>query len=168
MNLEYEQARELRNALSRQGWGGRDATREIVRIRDNRTCQLCGKPWQFGERRFDVHHLNGLCGKKSKQYDKLENMDGLVTLCHKCHLSMDSVREKMGGSRKSDSEQIERYQKIRKIKWFEAGYRTNKAVAEIIGLSKTSVKQILRKGEAMGWDGFGREVELTSLENQLQ
>jgi len=65
MNLEYEQARELRNALSRQGWGRRDATREVVRIRDNRTCKLCGRQWQFGERRFDVHHLNGICGNFS-------------------------------------------------------------------------------------------------------
>ena len=35
---------------------GRDRTREKVRIRDNYTCQGCGKKWQKGQRRLDVHH----------------------------------------------------------------------------------------------------------------
>src|SRR3990167_8056696 len=73
---------------------GRDYIREIVRIRDNHTCQKCFKKWEEGKRRFDIHHLNGLCGKKSQSYDCFEEMDGLITLCHKCHLNLDEVREK--------------------------------------------------------------------------
>lgn len=38
-----------------------------------------------GRRLFDIHHLNGLCGKKSKGYDRVSEIDGLITLCHKCH-----------------------------------------------------------------------------------
>lgn len=63
----------------------RDRTREIVRIRDKHTCQMCGKIWVIGTRRFDVHHLNGFCGKKSLAYDRVKDIDGLITLCHKCH-----------------------------------------------------------------------------------
>lgn len=66
---------------------GRDKNRELVRIRDKHTCQSCKKLWLLGSRRFDVHHLNGLCGKKSKKYDKKNELDNLVTLCHKCHFN---------------------------------------------------------------------------------
>jgi len=71
--------------------GGRERIREIVRIRDSHTCQNknCLKVWVNGERRFDVHHLDeNMLGKTRIKgiikYDK-ENMDKLVTLCHKCH-----------------------------------------------------------------------------------
>lgn len=66
---------------------GTDRTREKVRVRDKYMCQDCGKKWIEGNRRFDVHHLNGLCGKKSKKYDKISDMGGLITLCHKCHFN---------------------------------------------------------------------------------
>lgn len=66
---------------------GRDFNREKVRIRDNYTCQDCNKKWEQGTRRFDVHHLNGLCGKKSKGYDSVLDKNGLITLCHKCHFN---------------------------------------------------------------------------------
>lgn len=64
---------------------GTGRTRELVRVRDQHTCQGCKKVWRKGERRFDIHHLNGLCGKMSMKYDRQENMSGLITLCHKCH-----------------------------------------------------------------------------------
>lgn len=72
---------------------GRGRTRMLVRMRDNFTCKDCGAvrtpemAKKEGKRLFDVHHLNGLCGKKSRGYDKEEDMDGLVTLCHKCHFN---------------------------------------------------------------------------------
>ena len=64
---------------------GRERTREAVRIRDKYSCYTCRKKWKRGTRRFDVHHLNGLCGKKSRGYDKFSEMEGLITICHKCH-----------------------------------------------------------------------------------
>ena len=66
---------------------GRDYTREKVRIRDNHICQSCGKKWEYGTRRFDVHHLNGLCGKKSRSCDSVTDINTLITLCHKCHFN---------------------------------------------------------------------------------
>ena len=76
---------------------GMDTPREIVRIRDNHTCQGqdCGRVWVYGERRFDIHHLNGVCGLKSRSYDNITDIDNLITLCHKCHLNLPEVIEKM-------------------------------------------------------------------------
>lgn len=69
---------------------GRDYVREIVRKRDNYTCQDCGEKKDRSDQRpgwraHHVHHLNGLCGKRSRSYDRVADIDGLVTLCHKCH-----------------------------------------------------------------------------------
>jgi len=77
-------------------FSGRDLVREGVRRRDGYKCQMCFKEWKEGNRRFDIHHLNGLCGKKSRGYDRVDEIKGLITLCHKCHLGLDSVRKKMG------------------------------------------------------------------------
>lgn len=74
--------------------GGRDYVRELVRQRDGRICQMCGKVWEFGMRRFDVHHIYS-CGSKSKAYDKVSEIDSMVTYCHKCHLSLEVVVKKM-------------------------------------------------------------------------
>lgn len=79
---------------------GRDMVREAVRRRDNYQCQICLKKWKKTQRRFDVHHLNGLCGKKSKGYDKVTDGNVLITLCHKCHLNLHSVRNKMVNGKK--------------------------------------------------------------------
>ena len=73
---------------------GRERTRMIRRIRDNFTCQRCGRIWKTGQRHFDNHHINGLCGKRSRLYDKVEDLDGLITYCHKCHFAQHEVREK--------------------------------------------------------------------------
>lgn len=76
--------------------GGRDFLRELVRMRDNHTCQYpgCGRVWQKGQRRFDVHHLDEkidekIAGKIDSRrvplkYDR-EHLDKLITFCHKCH-----------------------------------------------------------------------------------
>ena len=79
---------------------GRERTRELVRMRDKHKCQDCGfrrfttsvvrynkklKTLKGKKKSLDIHHLNGLCGKKSKSYDKVEDIQNLITLCHKCH-----------------------------------------------------------------------------------
>lgn len=72
---------------------GRERTRHLVRKRDNFTCQTCGarrtpeEAKRLRVRMFDIHHLNGLCGKRSRAYDKIDDMPGLITLCHKCHFN---------------------------------------------------------------------------------
>jgi hypothetical protein len=73
------------------GFQGRDYVRERVRVRDGHTCQSCGvfrhPSMRLGKRSLDVHHLDGLCGKKSIRYDRVSEIDRLVTLCHKCHFN---------------------------------------------------------------------------------
>lgn len=73
---------------------GRERVRMLVRKRDDFKCQDCGKRWKDGERSFDVHHLNGLCGKKSRGYDSIKDMDILITLCHKCHFNRPEHKSK--------------------------------------------------------------------------
>ena len=86
--------------------GGRDIVRELVRIRDNRMCQICKIEWQEGTRRLDVHHLDeeheGRSFEKGHTKWDRKNMDKMITLCHRCHMNLDEVRKKMGiGERKS-------------------------------------------------------------------
>ena len=74
---------------------GRDRLREMVRVRDKHKCKKCGKKWEPGTRRFDVHHKDPeLENLKGRQY-KNHNPKRLITLCHKCHLNLHSVRHKM-------------------------------------------------------------------------
>ena len=72
----------------------KEIPRERVRKRDNYTCQKCGKVWETGQRRFDIHHID--CdNKKTRQYDKVNEMSNMITLCHKCHLNLPEHRESM-------------------------------------------------------------------------
>jgi 5-methylcytosine-specific restriction endonuclease McrA len=74
---------------------GLDRIREQVRERDDFTCQNCGRVWQSGQRRFDVHHLDiTMESIRNYAYDK-ENIYLLITLCHKCHLNMPHNRAKI-------------------------------------------------------------------------
>jgi len=73
---------------------GIDRTREIVRMRDGHTCQKCKRVWVYGERRFDIHHING-CGRLTYKYDRVGDITEMVTLCHKCHIGLESVRRKI-------------------------------------------------------------------------
>jgi hypothetical protein len=75
---------------------GRDMLKEIVRRRDNHTCQVCSRVWQEGQRRLDVHHLDEeLEGKEGLKYQNCKCFDRMITLCHKCHLNLESVRNKI-------------------------------------------------------------------------
>lgn len=88
--------KDVKAVVKNYGNGGRDRAREIVRIRDNHTCKSCGKKWIEGQRRLDVHHIDEdkEGGKTTVRWD-LENTHRMITLCHKCHLSLDSVRKKI-------------------------------------------------------------------------
>jgi hypothetical protein len=61
-----------------------DKLKQLVRDRDNHTCQICGWAHSSGKR-FDVHHVD---------YNKEHNHPGnLVTLCHPCHTRTNHNRE---------------------------------------------------------------------------
>lgn len=87
--------------------GSRERIRELVRIRDNHRCQICGIYWKKKRRRFDVHHLD--CDKdKSRKCDKIEDMSNMITLCHKCHLNLEDHKEKI-------SKAIRKWYKIKSV-----------------------------------------------------
>lgn len=117
---------------------GRDRTREIVRIRDNHICQDCGKVWVKG-RRFDIHHLNGLCGKRSKAYDKVSDIKGLVTLCHKCHYNRPE-HKCMNREWKGRVVDLNKYEDIKKMR--QQRY-TLREIGEKYGVSRERIRQIL-------------------------
>lgn|SRR3990167_3299990 len=72
---------------------GIDRTRELVRMRDKHTCQICHIKWKKGKRRFDVHHKDK-DPEKTKKYDRIKDMGGLITLCHSCHLNLHHASSK--------------------------------------------------------------------------
>ena len=75
---------------------GRDFLKEVIRRRDNYTCQTCGRVWKKGERRLDVHHLDeDLEGENGLKYENCKCFDRMITLCHKCHLRLDNIKRKM-------------------------------------------------------------------------
>ena len=76
-----------------KGFGGRDCLSEKVRARDNHTCQICGKVWQKGQRRFDVHHIDEE-NESIFTCDNYKKFDRMITLCHRCHLRLGHLRIK--------------------------------------------------------------------------
>jgi hypothetical protein len=79
---------------------GRDFLRERVRHRDDYTCQICKKVWEKGKRRFDVHHLDGnIEGKNAFTYKNNKCFNRMITLCHKCHLNLNHIKEKIKNGR---------------------------------------------------------------------
>lgn len=60
--------------------------RELIRIRDNHTCQNCGKPENELRRQLNVHHIN---------YNKHDvRPHNLVSLCDSCHSKTNFNRKK--------------------------------------------------------------------------
>ena len=118
---------------------GRERNRFLVRARDNFTCQECKKIWKKGQKHFDVHHKNGLCGKKSRAYDTVEEMDGLITLCHKCHYGRHDISKEVGKKRIYGEEK-----KIRDAKIIMAirGGATYKEMAKKFKISTAMVNNI--------------------------
>jgi predicted transcriptional regulator len=93
-SMVSKEMEDIKNISSLTGMdtGSRDRLRELIRIRDNHTCQMCGRIWERGKRRFDVHH-NGedIDGKTpTMSVDSLDrsNFHRMITLCHKCHFNL--------------------------------------------------------------------------------
>lgn len=130
----------------------------LVRIRDNFTCQDCGARRTFEEveahnsklsglkgriKLFDIHHINGMCGKKSLKYDKVSEMGGLITLCHSCHYK----RPEHGVHSNSFSEKAKnRGEKTRKLikKLLLDGITNRAEIARRIGMHHNHVRKVAK------------------------
>jgi hypothetical protein len=117
---------------------GRERTRELVRIRDNHTCQGCHKKHDGKSRRFDVHHKWGKCGKLSRRYDGIDKIDSMVTLCHRCHMRTDSARKNMSIAAMSSTKIIKEHLYKKAIEEVRRGKSITKA-AHDNGLSFPSL-----------------------------
>jgi len=130
---------------------GREYTRMRVRARDNFTCQDCGDirtPEQARKTRkrlFDVHHLNGICGKKSRGYDKESDMPNLITLCHKCHFNRPD-HAKVKKERKIDEFKLMRDKEISDLR---LGGETYQKIANKFKISRQRAHQIFLKVETL-------------------
>ena len=71
---------------------GRERFRERVRRRDGNECQLCGLKRNKNNRRLDVHHIYDERGENTRKCDS--NFENMITLCHKCHLTIDGYKMK--------------------------------------------------------------------------
>jgi len=61
------------------------ALRELIRQRDNYTCQLCGVPQIECVRKLDVHHID---------YNKKNtNRNNLIALCQGCNSHVNTNRK---------------------------------------------------------------------------
>lgn len=123
---------------------GRDLNREKVRILDNHTCRSCFKKWEPGMRRFDIHHTKGLCGKKSRGYDKTSkrpftkvNRSGLLTLCHRCHLANHVSTGRHSKRYAVSTEELRSAMKAPKATYDSVGAR--------FGMSQTAVYRRLKR-----------------------
>jgi len=74
--------------MSRDVWERPQYTsdiRNLIRLRDNYTCQSCGLYYRGDKKNLHAHHLDKeMEGSKCPEWDK-EHMDRLVTLCQSCH-----------------------------------------------------------------------------------
>ena len=62
-----------------------DKLKELIRIRDNHTCQICGKRIVNGKHKLSVHHID---------YDKTNcSLSNLISLCKSCHSKTNVRRE---------------------------------------------------------------------------
>ena len=61
---------------------------DLVRERDDNTCQNCGKKWHPGLPIFYAHHIDpkmeGDIGESKTKWD-LAHLDRLITICPPCH-----------------------------------------------------------------------------------
>jgi len=91
--------------------------RELVLIRDNRTCQICG----VEKDRLDVHHLI----PRSK--NGRDDFNNLVTLCHSCHMRVEPKKSKKRYQRtlvsiNLDDDILEEIDRRKEEYWTRSGY----------------------------------------------
>lgn len=75
------------------GKGWNEDKKEAVRERDGFECQVCGKSQKEelaqNDRRLSVHHI--INARKFDDPEKRNDMDNLVTLCHKHHMEWEGI-----------------------------------------------------------------------------
>ena len=115
---------------------GRNFLAEKVRIRDNHTCQICGRIWRKDQRKFDIHHLK-IVNENNNTYENYKDFNEMITLCHKCHLNLDHIREKMKRNKKISEGKYSLIKQLRMEKL------TLQEIANLFKVSRQRIYQIL-------------------------
>jgi len=123
---------------------GLDFIREKVRVRDNHSCQICFKKWEQGQRRFDVHHLNPEL-ESNREYKNSKCFDEMITLCHKCHLNLEHIKNK----RRVSSETISIIREAINHRM------TYEQMGKILGCTRQNVQQLDKKYNQLSTASFG-------------
>ena len=58
--------------------------KEVIRNRDRRKCQICGKTELENKEQLTVHHID--CGKQNN------DPKNLISLCRKCHIKLHKTK----------------------------------------------------------------------------
>ena len=128
------------------GFEGRDYPREKVRVAYGHTCQGCGvfrHPSMLdkkeGQKSLDIHHIGGLCGKKSRKYDRVCDLTKMIPLCHKCHFNHPEHRMAKTKYKKVNKKMEKQIKQMRAagLSMDEISYR--------VGVSYPSVRKTLKK-----------------------
>lgn len=62
---------------------------EQARQRDGYQCQRCGLPQSKCYRALDVHHIRPYTSFGHQEFEKANELDNLITLCHPCHMAVE-------------------------------------------------------------------------------
>jgi len=111
---------------------GSDNTTSVMNMqlalhRDKFTCQMCGTT---NASRIDVHHIDGKSFTKSGTMAN-NNLDNLITYCHRCHLRLHyDVIEKHADivSRRAEGETLQ-------------------SIADSYGVSRQRVFQVIQENK---------------------
>ena len=119
---------------------------QAVLERDNFECQDCGMTQEqhfiIFNKRLDIHHIDG-SGKSTPKEDKNNDMDNLITLCHRCHTKISNVErmEQRWGDLVSQDDSDWKFPQIRYL--VEAEIKNGAGIQE--------AKRIVCKNTGMGF-----------------
>lgn len=63
--------------------------KDKVRDRDDRECQVCGKPESENRRALEVHHITPFAEFGVENHEEANRMKNLVSLCGDCHMKVE-------------------------------------------------------------------------------
>lgn len=113
--------------------------RQEVLERDHHKCQLCGS-----SKNVEVHHKDG----KGAEYDTddMNNDKGnLITLCHRCHLTLEAMKRERAMKPKIRKEKIRQMEKQSWILYRQG--LTTREVGRIVNRSHAWVALVVKKFE---------------------
>jgi len=113
--------------------------REKVLKRDNYTCQHCGKVWIKGERKLDIHHIDG-SGSNIPMKEKNNDMSNLTSLCHHCHIKVEI--EKVGSFNKGGEHKNKRERNT--MIFARSKNESQTQIARDVGLTRQRVSMIIQ------------------------